>query len=440
MIPLDISIPHQCQNEIKYTFHCLITEFLGIDIQFVTDTSFEGYTIHCPNGNIQIENHFFNNEIFDILYSKDNIPKKIQKTHWSINNIKYPLVSLFGKPELIRQNNNFRLSSDIISATFFMLTRWEEYVVKIKDDHSRFSSKEALSVKQDFNDRPIVNEYIEILWALLKTCGYKGERQPRNYNIVPTHDVDFPYKWNGIGSVIKTIGGKILKRNSKGFFRELKFALQHKDPYDTYDQLINLADKKGVKAHFFFISGGDTNFDKSYNISHPRIIKLINKIKKRGHLIGIHPSYNSYINNHVFSKEKQKLEKITKQSITIGRQHFLRFEVPTTWNIWNDNKMLWESSMTYADHSGFRCGICYPYPVFDILEQKMLSLYEKPLIVMDVTIAEHEGLNQQNQIIKLRKLKNEVKKYNGEFVFLWHNSSFNEGVWLDETILKELYS
>ena len=31
---------------------------------------------------------------------------------------------------------------------------------------------------------------------------------------------------------------------------------------------------------------------------------------------------------------------------------------------------------------------------------------------------------------KIKLLTNKVKKYNGEFVFLWHNSSFNVENWL----------
>jgi len=35
---------------------------------------------------------------------------------------------------------------------------------------------------------------------------------------------------------------------------------------------------------------------------------------------------------------------------------------------------------------------------------------------------------------------NEVKKYNGEFVFLWHNSSFNQKKWLAyRPLLEHLY-
>lgn len=112
--------------------------------------------------------------------------------------------------------------------------------------------------------------------------------------------------------------------------------------------------------------------------------------------------------------------------INFGRQHFLRFEVPTTWQVWEDNNMKWDSTLSYADREGFRCGVCYDFPVFNIFTRKKLKLYEKPLIVMDGSFKTYQKtISKQDMIDNLVILQNKVRKYNGTFVFLWHNSSFN---------------
>ena len=71
-----------------------------------------------------------------------------------------------------------------------------------------------------------------------------------------------------------------------------------------------------------------------------------------------------------FVKDKEKIENIIGQKLTFGRQHFLRFEVPTTWQIWEDANMEWDSTMGYADKKGFRCGTCYSYGVFKYIDKE----------------------------------------------------------------------
>ncbi|MDK2886983.1 MAG: hypothetical protein PWP54_1563 [Thermosipho sp. (in: thermotogales)] len=116
--------------------------------------------------------------------------------------------------------------------------------------------------------------------------------------------------------------------------------------------------------------------------------------------------------------------------MTFGRQHYLRFEIPTTWQIWEEANMEWDSTLSYADKEGFRCGVCYPYSVFNILTRKKLKLKERPLIVMDVSfIGYQQNISMEEIEEKIVKLISKVKKYEGEFVFLWHNSSFNIGIW-----------
>ena len=40
------------------------------------------------------------------------------------------------------------------------------------------------------------------------------------------------------------------------------------------------------------------------------------------------------------------------------------------------------------------------------------------------------NINPKDMEEKINYLINKVKKYNGEFVFLWHNSSFNAAQWI----------
>lgn len=410
---LKIKIPNNNIKERRYILDILFNEFLGLE--YSLEIGSNNYEIELENKKIlSIKDTFFNKYPNDLEYLKlENIPNKIEDL-------------------------------DIFSASFFMLTRWEEYVNKNRDAHDRFPATESLAFKQDFLDRPIVNEYVEALKVILLDLDKNLKFKTHHYQLILTHDVDVPLKYPNIKSCMRELGGDILKRKnmllaSKNFYNQIFIYLKiKKDPFDTFTYLMNLSEKHKLKSYFFFMAKGLTKFDNMYKSDDKFIMHLVSDIKKRGHHIGIHPTYDAYNTHKQFKKEKDELEKNLETKIAFGREHYLRFEVPTTWQVWEDNGMRWDSTCSYADKEGFRCGVCYEYSVFNILTRKKLKLKENPLIVMEGSFTTYQkdilAVDMEKKIINLM---NEVKKYNGNFVFLWHNSSFNTKYWTKYTDIYE---
>lgn len=423
---LKVKIPKNGQSEIQYTLYCLLEEFLGISYEVIIDKSnLSDFVFEVNEKSLIIKNHFFETDDPQILFHKNNIPQQVETGLLKLKRESYPITSIFGVIKVEETNESIILHSDIISSSFFMLSRWEECSSTIRDHMDRFPASASLAQKCQFLERPVVNEYVEILWYLLQKIGVTQTRKVHEFKIIPTHDVDRPYLWwsfLGAGfNLIKTL----LEGRFKDFIIQFPYFLKGKDPYDTHELFMDLSEKKGVQSYFFFLIGGEHKYDGDYDINHPRILNLIKSIKDRGHKIGIHPSFYSYNNPVIIKNEKEELEKATGFSIDTGRQHYLRFNTPLTWRIWNDLDMKWDTTMTYADGVGFRCGVCYPFPVYDIVERKQLALYERPTIVMEGSLVNYAKLSPEDAKDKINELKMEVKKYNGEFVFLWHNSFFN---------------
>lgn len=435
---LKITIPNNNINERKYVVDIIFNEFLGL--YFYIEIGSNNYEIVLENeNNLIIEDHFFNNFPKDLEYLKlENIPKKIElvKNDFIVED---DIPIIFGT-DLLKTNNQqvktIICGIDIFASSFFMLTRWEEYVNENRDSHNRFPAYESLTFKNNFLNRPIVNEYVEMLKNMLLSLDNNIKFKIYKYQCVLTHDVDYPLKYNTIISGYKEIVGDIIKRKdiNKAFHRllqkiqvSLKF---QKDPFDTFDYLMDISEKVGVKSYFFFMGKGITKFDNMYDSSDIFIKELIEKIKNRGHNIGIHPTYDAYNHIEQFLKEKRELEKNFDTKITFGREHYLRFEVPFTWQMWEDNDMKWDSTLSFSDKEGFRCGVCYEYSVFNILTREKLRLKEKPLIVMDGSFVTYQPtISAEEMENKINELISKVKKYKGEFVFLWHNSSFTVGQW-----------
>lgn len=66
---------------------------------------------------------------------------------------------------------------------------------------------------------------------------------------------------------------------------------------------------------------------------------------------------------------------------------------------------------------------------FSELKRKKLNLKERPLIVMEGSFTTYQPSITPQEMEK-KNLINKVKKYKGEFVFFWHNSSFNTNYWV----------
>ncbi len=425
-----IQVPNNNISERKYITDVLFSEFLGVkyEIEF---KNIDFYKIIFKDKSIEISDVFFNKFHKELSYlKKENIPQNVILAENKFT-VEADIPVLYGNADIDIFENQIKCGIDIFASSFFMLTRWEEYVLKEKDKHGRTSDELQLSVKHKFNERPIVNEYVEMLRNMFAHLGFEIENKHK-YKLKVTHDIDFFARYDKFSKVVKAIGGDIIKRKSfkkaiNTFQSYLKIKKgKIKDPYDTFDYFMNLSEKEGLKSHFYFIPAMLSEEDAHYNITDEAVIKKMQSIKDRGHIVGVHGAYRSYKNKELFQKELRRFPNEIK--ITEGRQHFLRFSNPETWQMQEDVGLQFDSTMSFINNVGFRSGTCYEYFVFNILTRKKLNLKEQPLIVMEQALIKKYP-NKDDFYIKIIALKEIVKKYKGTFVVLWHNNNFNVVEW-----------
>lgn len=431
-----ITTSSKFKQEKEYIFFVIFKEFLGVEYEINYRGQISDYIIEIGNGNkIIIKDCFFNNFPDGIEYiSINNIPDNLI---FYINNIlpEKDLPVLYGEDYIKEFENKIECGIDIFASSFFMLTRWEEYANKARDEHNRFTAAASIAFKFNFLSRPIVNEYLELLKVLLKKMGFDSKFQERKFTKLITHDVDAPLKYNNLSSIILTVGADLIRRknlklavkNISGFIKSKFKSIE--DPYNTFYYLMSLSDSYNIKSYFFFMSRGlSFKYENRYKLENKFVKNLIKCILKNSHYIGLHSSYHTYNNFEQLTKEKKELENASGIEIKFGRQHYLRFEVPVTWQIWEDAGLEWDSTLGYTDHVGFRCGTCYKFPVFNFLTRKKLNLIENPLIMMEKSIFSQNYMNIKDEY-EVKKvaddLVNKCKKYNGCFTLLWHNSGFN---------------
>jgi hypothetical protein len=335
------------------------------------------------------------------------------------------------------------LPIDIFGAVFFMLSRYEEAVCLARDEHDRFPAKASLAYRAGFIDRPIVDEYLSILWSALTRLWPSLERKQQHARTLISCDIDSPFD-PACASLFR-MGKRMLGRSwrDKSFDRlpmivnnylAVKQGDYSLDPYrSAIDWIMDVNENAGNQVAFYFIcEQTDAKMDTAVSVDEPRMRAIMRSIHARGHEIGIHPGYDTYKNPVKFAQSVSKLRHIMevegiKQDVLGGRQHYLRWETPTTAQLWEANGLTYDSTLTYADRAGFRCGTCHEYRMFDLINRKPLNLLQRPLVVMESTIIDMQcmGLGYGNEARELiYRYKRICHQFNGDFTLLWHNSYF----------------
>lgn len=433
---INVTIPNNFLPERKYSVSVILEHFLGLNIQVSVDDNSEDYLLEFSGSRIVIKDGFFTKIEGDYIRA-ENIPNK---TVTAQNEYTDGCEVIFGQDgiELITPSE-IECQIDVFASTFFMLSRWEERCIQSKDQHGRTVESEMFAVRNSLHHRPIVNEWVELLWSMLKGLGYDQARKQHDFNIHITHDVDEVARYDSPKKLIKAIGGDLILRKNPLLILEtlsqyllINLGLR-KDNYDTTDWLMDISEEYDTLSHFFFIPSIPQEFDWRYDIRSEKVSKIIANIQQRGHIVGMHPSYNTFLNASQFETELNRLKTVANNVIE-GRQHYLRFSNPETWDMWNDNGLEIDSTVGFALDVGFRAGVCLDYPVFNIIKRKQLKLIERPLTVMEGPLVNTYTSNVKSlQIAK--KLVDQCKKYNGDFVFLWHPENFNHRLWKSRTPL-----
>lgn len=407
------------------------------------------------NNRILIKN---SKKLFGNDYLKaDSIPQKVeryvlQSSMCGIDDI----VVLYrgdGEPYVIEEDHEKHTivsNIDMISGIFFMLTRYEEIVnskTAVAERYKRFPAKESIAYKNHFLHRPIVNEYIELIWSWIESfnLGYKRKNfwGKKSFAVCLSHDVDRTQKYSSAASFGKHAVSLILKHmDLKGgaccLLEYIKSSTDYKkDPFWTFEYITGIEKSLGFTSSFYFISGGVSSLDKNYCIYDEKVKKLIVQLKCEGFEVGYHGSFNSFDNIELMQREKLVIDQLVSGGHYGCRQHFLRFKAPYTWRYQEQCGIMYDSTLSYADCEGFRCGICFPYKPYDILSDRVLDIWEIPLQIMEGTLFDknYRSLTAQEGLRSILDMILKVKRHKGVFTMLWHNSSFD----YDWTVFKPVF-
>jgi hypothetical protein len=318
-----------------------------------------------------------------------------------------------------------------------MLTRYEEVAVATRDRYGRFAAVSSLAHREGFLGVAVVDAYVELLWSALRRLWPRLERRHGGFRLALTHDVDDPLASLGRtpARLARQLAADALVRRDPALAaqRVRSWVARRRgdhgqDPYNTFDFLMDVCERNGVAGAFYFLATDEPSTrNGSYTLDHPWVRSLIGRIHERGHEVGFHAGFDTYRDARLTAEEVARLRAVVddlgvEQDAWGGRQHYLRWESPTTWANWEHAGLDYDSTVGFADRVGFRAGTCHEYRVFDVRARRPLRLRERPLLAMDQTLVDYMGLDPDAALQALLDLAAECRRAAGTLTLLWHNS------------------
>lgn len=307
---------------------------------------------------------------------------------------------------------------DIFAASFYLLSRYEEYLPHKTDMYGRYDHENSLAFKEDFLQYPVINLWVQHLAEMIKEKLPAFIPKGPAFTSIPTFDIDMAWSYRHKG-LLRNIAG-FLKAPSIERIKVL--AGLTPDPFDAYTWLDSL--HKGKKHHplyFFLVADGRGIYDKNISPSHDAMWKLI-KSHAGKYEVGIHPSWQSGDDNSLLVKEKAYLEAVTGTPVTRSRQHYIRFHLPGTYRRLIHAGITDDYSMGYGSINGFRASVASSFNWYDLENEEETDLRLHPFCFMDANAHFEQHLTPGQASAELKHYYNVCKKVNGQLITVWHNN------------------
>lgn len=406
-------------NRLYYIFELMLKDELGIDFKFTTDKdsylSHEGAKLHYGKYPMPEESGLYQ-QAANILFEHDIADQDVKICNYKESKAIYPVF-----------NEKSLFPFDISAASFYIISRYEEYLPHVSDNYNRFQPQDSILYKMEMMERPVINLWSIDLGNELVARYPEITLKKKTFRFVPTYDVDAAWAYRNKGFFRTTLS---LCRDILRFDKnEIKYrwdVLRKKkmDPFDTFEYQIKLQNELKLSPLYFILCGDYNTNDKNISIKNKEFQQLIKHLGDYA-LVGIHPSFSSYLNKNMIKEEISRLSDVLKREVTISRQHFLRLSLPSSYQILIELDITDDYTMGYASQAGFRAGYADTFKFFDLENDMKTKLNIHPFALMDGTMRDYLNLDVQESYEKAKKLVDEVKNVNGTFILLWHNETLS---------------
>jgi len=327
----------------------------------------------------------------------------------------YPIavVDWGGLPCFFQTAEQESISCDLLAASFYLLTRYEEYLPHVSDEHGRFPAAQSLGARHGFLTLPVVD-----LWAhrfhdtLHEMYGVvKTNKSVYQYcsmlNVSASHEFLYRGFLRQISGIAMDLLGFKMRRLG---YRVLVGLGLKKDPYDLYEEVLKAHKKLGQVPKVFFQLAKYGPYDKNvspYNRHFQHLIKSVGDYAQ----IALAASYASFDDPELLLEEKKVLSDIVHRPIDSCKTRYNRLNIPLTYRDMVDAGFTEDYSMGYTHDLGFRAGTCTPFHFYDLYLEMQQPMVVYPFAVQDYALLKEKSM--ADAMLKMKAMYAHVHQVGG---------------------------
>jgi hypothetical protein len=310
------------------------------------------------------------------------------------------------------------ISFDIFAASFYLISRYEEYLPHELDMYGRFAHENSLAFKEGFLDQPLINTWLRDFSDSLKTAYPIISFKLSTFSFIPTYDIDIAYSFKHKG-LLRNLGGFL---KSPSLERITVLLNLEKDPFDSYDFLQQLHSENKLKPiYFFLLATSGSVYDKNISPYSNAMWQLMKRHSKK-YRTGLHPSWRSQSDVSILKREKKILETAAGIHILDSRQHYIKFSLPGTFEKLTEAGIENDYSMGYGSINGFRASVASSFYWYHLKEERATTLRLHPFCFMDANSFYEQHLNAEQAYQEIMHYLEMCKKVTGTLISIFHNN------------------
>lgn len=398
---------------IDYIFKQICSNMLGIKISFTSEI--EEFISHT-SPKISYGKFPLGSELFfescELLWERRIEPVAIEVSEWE---------ETYG---FFKTSEKSALPYDIFAASFYLITRYEEYLPYRADENGNFPADQSIAFANNFLKQPIIDIWAEKFLNSLLVAFPDLKYQKEKYRVIPLIQAKQPFVYAN-QTVVNTVMGYI-EEISLWKMKELATRSQtllglKPDPYDTFSWIIQNAKMADKDLIVFFMLGDTDEISLRQNTHSPKFhqkIKFIGDYEE----VGLIFSKSASLDDKVMKEEKSRMEAITHRPVRSTMFIDNSIKLPEVYRSLVQLEIGKDYSMVYNNEIGYRAGTCSEFLFYDLEYEVKTPLVIAPIGISTIALKQYDTERVEQYF---QAFYEQVKNLGGQLNCLYSNQDFS---------------
>ena len=399
---------------IIYVFRHFFQYRLGQEVSFTSDVGV--FVAHSgpkmSYGDVPLGNEFF-------------IAANGLLADQGVNSVDISVFQWEGMPAFFATSAKSQLPFDFFAASFYLMSRYEEYMPYVPDDLGRFKVEQSLAHNHNFLDLPLIDMWFECFVAAWTDF---FELPPFTQQVSTTElVVEIPqlyaYKYKTLfRSFFEGLYDFGRLRFAKTFDRLMVILRFREDPLIGLIEQMEAFRSTAVSFRFFALYAALGIHDKSLSVfskKHQQELKSLSDYAPTAPLA----SFESTQKSQKLVQDITRFSGLIHRPIKAIRQHKLVLRFPDTYRTYASLGIKHDYSMQYPDVPGFRASTAHPFRFYDLGEEQQTPLTIHPICLSETHIRAQQYARKMRQLFI--RYQSRLQKLHAPLLVALTNESFN---------------